>query len=320
MDKKRRFIFCFVWLCAILGLNGCEFYQEKNYNQIAYLKGSINDQKVMYLMDIENLTTSRLDLPKDIGCPEWSPDGNMIMFVAFHEEEKETNIYIYNIYSNKLTQVTNGGYWLRNPSWSPDGTRIAVEGIPSDGTISGGPYSIYTLNVDGSNLISLTNTSAYFEEPSWSPDENEIIAVTHPTDPQGLQIYRIISIYLDGTFGDILTDLSEPASYNEYIKFGNPVWSPDGTQIAYEVFIGGRSDIYIMNRDGTQKRNLTKSSSEFEHNFSPSWSPDGEKIAYSSNRDCNDKLQRDLFIIDVESENVTRLTDSCDSTCPNWRP
>ena len=59
----------------------------------------------------------------------------------------------------------------------------------------------------------------------------------------------------------------------------SPSWSPDGQTIAFVSETYGNSDIYLMNTDGSEKRNLTN-----KHVFcwSPSWSPDGTKIAFCS--------------------------------------
>src|SRR5690625_7412407 len=59
---------------------------------------------------------------------------------------------------------------------------------------------------------------------------------------------------------------------------GHPTWAPDGSQIAYHVYAPGEEgDIYVMNADGTGKRNITNSSTgAWWH----SWSPDGETIDF----------------------------------------
>ncbi len=57
-----------------------------------------------------------------------------------------------------------------------------------------------------------------------------------------------------------------------------PVWSPDGTKIAFARWnINSRFvEIFVMNADGSDQRRLTQS----REDHSPSWSPDGTKIAF----------------------------------------
>jgi Tol biopolymer transport system component len=61
-----------------------------------------------------------------------------------------------------------------------------------------------------------------------------------------------------------------------------PAWSPDGRKIAFRSTRNGNRDIYVMNADGSGKRNLTRNAASDSR---PSWSPDGRKIAFVSNRD-----------------------------------
>ena len=63
-----------------------------------------------------------------------------------------------------------------------------------------------------------------------------------------------------------------------------PEWSPDGTQIAwirYATRRGGPSDVWVMNADGSNKRNLTGDGPE--EIVAPAWSPDGTQIAIDRN-------------------------------------
>ncbi len=92
-------------------------------------------------------------------------------------------------------------------------------------------------------------------------------------------------------------------------------WSPDGTQIVFDGVMAGAfntnsSDIYIVNRDGSDFRQLTSE----QNNFEPAWSPDGQSIAI--HRDC------DLFLMDVDGSNLReRYADifSCVAD-PVWSP
>jgi TolB protein len=67
-----------------------------------------------------------------------------------------------------------------------------------------------------------------------------------------------------------------------------PAWSPDGTEIAFvrELVRGSESEVFIMNSDGSEVRDLTSGFGQDE--WSPAWSPDGEQMALASGilEDC----------------------------------
>ena len=65
---------------------------------------------------------------------------------------------------------------------------------------------------------------------------------------------------------------------------GAPSWSPDGSRIAFTSNRDGKSEIYLMNPDGSGVTRLTNN--EFDDK-DPAWSPDGNKISFTSERDGN---------------------------------
>ena len=69
--------------------------------------------------------------------------------------------------------LTNNAATDLYPSWSPDGTKIALE------TNRDGNNEIYVMNADGSNLTNLTNNAATDRTPSWSPDGTKIAFETN---------------------------------------------------------------------------------------------------------------------------------------------
>ena len=66
---------------------------------------------------------------------------------------------------------------------------------------------------------------------------------------------------------------SSPTSYDSA-----PAWSPDGRQIAFESNLDGDMEIYVMNADGTNVRQITHNTLWDE---GPAWSPDGTKFVFS---------------------------------------
>ncbi|MGB1377618.1 MAG: TolB family protein, partial [Miltoncostaeaceae bacterium] len=113
-----------------------------------------------------------------------------------------------------------------NPSWSPDGTRIAF----TDG-VSGGSLldtDVFVIRPDGQGRANLTNDPKGKEQyPTWSPDGSRI---AYSTDVTGRDQIRIMNA--DGSGQSVVTAL---AGQNV-----EPAFSPDGTRIAFRSTSGGR--------------------------------------------------------------------------------
>jgi Tol biopolymer transport system component len=88
-----------------------------------------------------------------------------------------------------------------------------------------------------------------------------------------------------------------------------PVWSPDGQQIAFVSNSALNPAIHVMNTDGSGERRLTDSAGE-----SPAWSPDGQRIAFISNND--------VYIVNADGSELTLLYNapSMLNATPRWSP
>ena len=93
-----------------------------------------------------------------------------------------------------------------------------------------------------------------------------------------------------------------------------PVWSPDGSRIAFWSNRDGGKEIYLMDADGSNVKRLTNNLSD---DVNPTWSPDGLRILFESERDGN----REVYVMDADGGNQIRLTrnDALDSTA-TWSP
>ena len=105
-----------------------------------------------------------------------------------------------------------------------------------------------------------------------------------------------------------------------------PAWSPDGKQIAFSVSTGvwntpestSTFEIYVMNADGTGRRQLTDNTAA---DSNPRWSPDGSLLAFISDR--AESNHHDVFVMDADGTNIRQVTHTpsgARAINPIWRP
>jgi hypothetical protein len=159
-------------------------------------------------------------------------------------------------------------------AFSPDGTRMAyVDGRE-------GNRGIYVANADGSEPVRLTD-HVNDSWPSWSADGATIAFVGTRFDPS-------VGFCHPGVYADCYTDIyTMDADGSNIVNVTgdqgwefDPVWSPDGTRIAFASSseVAHPSAITVMNADGSDRR--TVSSSTGGSDFDPRWSPDGTQIVF----------------------------------------
>lgn len=138
-----------------------------------------------------------------------------------------------------------------------------------------GASDLYSVNADGSNFTSVIKESRealrllnnyldgpYFLDLRWSPQQ-QILAVVN---------YKLVIIDIGGGL------LNTPNTNSLWVE--QAVWSPDAKRIA---FIAGTMrgddnvDIYVMNIDGTDLRQITTTARPY---YSLDWSPDGSRLMY----------------------------------------
>jgi Tol biopolymer transport system component len=87
-------------------------------------------------------------------------------------------------------------------------------------------------------------------------------------------------------------------------------------KIAYECYVDGNWEIFVMNADGSQPGNLTKTPTEHEHY--PQVSPDGTKICFSVDEGEGRDAVRSLYVMDIDGGNRKKLADHARE--PFWQP
>jgi hypothetical protein len=200
------------------------------------------------------------------------------------------------------------------PAWSPGGDKIAFH---SD---EGGTEDIWVMSPDGSGRMRLTRSAAVEHNPAWSPSGNMIAFQSLPVTGResrvtGWDIWVVRASGV-GAYGNTPLQITSDASSDM-----NPVWSPDGSSIAFDSDRDGDSEIWLMANiqhvligAKPQLVQLTDNDWEDKH---PTWSPDGSKIIFQSSRRGN----WDLFEIGIDGINPnTVIATSADEIEPDWSP
>jgi Tol biopolymer transport system component len=170
------------------------------------------------------------------------------------------------------------------PAWSPDGRQLAftIQLPPGRGLCDRAGAcndEIYVIDADGTGLRRLTRNAVPDGPASWSPDGKTIGFLSW----RGRTGADIFVMNPDGSDERQLT--RRPG--NE----GGPDWSPDGQTIAFTAVPprpvvtaisadGPPRDVYVMNADGSDQRNLTNTPAAAEQGAD--WSPGGRSLAFGT--------------------------------------
>ena len=120
---------------------------------------------------------------------------------------------------------------------------------------------------------------------------------------------------------DIYTMNSDGSNQKKLTKShatdGNPAWSPNGQQIAFDRELNGKYYVYVMDADGSNERRLTHHRGA---SGSPNWSPDGSLIAFNSNQNADREHRFNIFVMNPDGTNIKQLTKFHFVSRPKWSP
>jgi TolB protein len=315
-----------------------ELYLPQLTSGPSFLSWSPNSTELAYSMagslwrqNIDSTTATQLTDGNGYDYqPDWSPDGQTIIFVRYEKNAME--LWQLDLATGKAKQLTTGGAVNVEPRWSPDGKKLVWVSTQSNGRfhIFIADYANGELR-NAKQLVSETKSSppryyysAYDMEinPTWSRDGKEILFVSN----RG---------HIHGTGGFWITKAQPKAKsaeihYEETSWKARPDFSPDGSRMVYSSYLGGQwQNLWVMPARGGDAFPISYGDWD---ETNPRWSPDGNRIAFISNQYGNTeiaiqnaanakrqylrivthKYQRPHFPMDIRGEGVARIsvTDS----------
>jgi Tol biopolymer transport system component len=231
--------------------------------------------------------------------PSWSPDGKIIAFAhrTADGDGRNINVIAVSVTDGTEKQITFQKWFTVDAlCWLPDGSGLIITAVDREPSST---RQIWYVSYPSGEARRITNDTNNYRGISLTADSTALVTV------QSEQVSNVWSA--PGGEASRATQLTS----NRTDGINGVVWTPDG-RIVYTSGTGGRSDIWIMNADGTGQRQLTTEA----RNISPSVSPDGRYIVYSSTRAGAYNIWR----MNIDGGNPKQLTSSSNDGLPSFSP
>ncbi len=290
------------------------------------------------------LTLDDMHKFRDAGDPRCSPDGKWVAYTLTSTDvaadKRDTDIWMVSADGKENVRVTTSTEGETSPRWSPDGRYLAfLSSRPGPGKNKGA--QIWLLDRRGGEAQQLTDSKPRISGFEWAPDSKRMAVLVRDEEeevkklaekdrekPRPIVIDRYSfkrdgAGYLSGTkktrihLLDIESKKFELLTTTDFDESG-PVWSPDGTRIAFASNHAAdwdrvpSSDIFVVEaKAGSAPRKLTTFAGG---DSSPVWSPDGKWIAYlkSSDHGLGEYNMTQLAIVGADGGTPRMVTAQLD--------
>lgn len=258
----------------------------------------------------------------------WSFDGKQLVFQSKRDGRGCDQIYTMNADGSNVKMVSNGegrttcAFFLKGNKKILYGTTyLGGKDCPPNPDFSKGyvwavypEYDIVTADADGKNIKQLTTTKGYDAEATVSPNGKKIV-FTSERDGD-------LELYSMDANGKNVKRLTNEVGYD-----GGAFFSPDNKMIVYRashptdpklierdkeflrqhLVVPTTFEIYTMNHDGSNKKQVTKLNAA---SFAPFFTPDGKRIIFCTNYFATDARKRnfDLAIVNLDGTGLERVT------------
>ena len=165
-------------------------------------------------------------------APALNPDRARLAFAS--DRAGSWDLYVMDLRSGSITQVTDSPEYDSAPSWAPDGQWLAFETYENEN------LEVAVVNVESGELVPLTQHPASDHAPAWAPDGRHVAFISTRGGDSDVWLAN-----LDLAGEDRFQNLSNtPLASENY-----PLWNRDGSQLLWASISQtvGFSGLYIWN-------------------------------------------------------------------------
>jgi Tol biopolymer transport system component/DNA-binding winged helix-turn-helix (wHTH) protein len=244
------------------------------------------------------LATHKLEDRSLVG-PAWSPNGETIVFALGGSSNDAQYLNLVEVrLKDRIEKQVTFHQWssITTLCWMHDGKGLVVSAAEEPGSNS----QIWYVSYPAGNVRSITNDLNDYVGLGLAADSASLVAV---------QTEKVSDIWMVPD-GDAVH--AQRITSNRADGGGGISWTPDG-RIVYTSVVGGNQEIWIMNKNGSGRQQLTFAGSWESR---PSVSPDGRYIIFASRQGGSTNIWR----MDIDGTNRKQLTRSNTDSNPQVSP
>ena len=303
-----------------------------------------------YAIAQEHFTYDTYRKTVGVGDPQISPDGRSVACIVtrknFAVNKNESELYLIDVASTTMRQLTTTRRSVSEHAWSPDGRTLSF--LAAD---AAGNAQIWLMPMQGGEARQFTHGETGVEHYAWRPDGNAIAFAAWDEAPKREGEARFVEAFRVGDQDMFLRHALQPQhiwiqsldssratrmtggswSLEFSLPPGSPPshfsWSPDGKKLAFvrtPVPESGRLDsvsVWILD---VASRAITSLSGIQRFQNNPAYSPDGKWISYWYARDGKGDIGwvNDIYVESRAGGGARNLTRAIDRNfyCAEWMP
>jgi hypothetical protein len=209
-----------------------------------------------WLVNAETSEVTMLDVNVHIQGGAISPDGSLVVYI--NDTAVEQSMWMVSIAGSDARFLFDApGAYVYPTSWSPDGTKIVFRGSCRFRGEATGSFCLYDLETGEIRLLKLPFTGG---NPNWSPDSRYIAATGFDTVEKVCSWGPYLSPLEAGNCfygGSVFVEDIQSGELRELDQGILPVWSPDGSMLAYLSLASGSQEVWTIQADGSNPRQVT---------------------------------------------------------------